>query len=435
MKKVIASLMTLLILATGIIFLVPTSKVNASTATENFVARLYQTCMGRNGDASGISYWANKLDNKTATGASVAANFIFSPEFKNANYSNDQFLTKMYKAFFDRNPDAGGKAYYLNQLAAGKTRAEVFKAFVNSTEFARICSDYGILRGEFIVGQDYNRVAQINCFVDRLYRVVLGRGSDQAGLSYWTTKLLNGSATGSTCAASFFFSDEYKAKNKSNDAFLEDLYQAMMGRAGDASGKAYYNKIFSWEHSKAYVFNQFVSSQEFARICASYGITPGSGVLLAEIDYHVVNTDATYNGRRVYQYQVDGYGTVYGYFVDTTEFNSLVARYRSTIGLSTTFSSSSYIRTRAIECTIVFGHTRPNGQQWHQSPDSAYLSEILTQRANNRDAYDSFIASPTHKHIIEYYYPDFTTAAFVRVNLVNGQWQLVAESLVAHSRP
>lgn len=47
----------------------------------------------------------------------------------------------------DRNMDAGGLNYWLNQLAGHKSRKDVFGDFVYSKEFTNICNSYGIVRG------------------------------------------------------------------------------------------------------------------------------------------------------------------------------------------------------------------------------------------------------------------------------------------------
>ncbi|MBR0085052.1 MAG: DUF4214 domain-containing protein, partial [Lachnospiraceae bacterium] len=68
--------------------------------------------------------------------------------------------------------------------------------------------------------------SQTEAFVERLYRIVLGRASDTAGIADWTDKLTSGAKTCSEVVYGFFFSKEYTSRNKSNEAYVTDLYAA-----------------------------------------------------------------------------------------------------------------------------------------------------------------------------------------------------------------
>jgi parallel beta-helix repeat protein len=114
-------------------------------AVEAFVTRFYQLCLGRDPDAEGLSGWANNLLNQIQTGADVANGFIYSREFINKNTSNDEYLTILYKAFFNRNPDQGGWDLWLAELNSGIDRGDVLNGFLGSQEFIKLCRDYGII--------------------------------------------------------------------------------------------------------------------------------------------------------------------------------------------------------------------------------------------------------------------------------------------------
>ncbi|MBR0085231.1 MAG: N-acetylmuramoyl-L-alanine amidase, partial [Lachnospiraceae bacterium] len=53
----------------------------------------------------------------------------------------------MYKAFFDREPDAAGKEYWIGKLKDKATRGFIFDGFTGSVEFRRLCKKYGIITG------------------------------------------------------------------------------------------------------------------------------------------------------------------------------------------------------------------------------------------------------------------------------------------------
>ena len=116
---------------------------------------------------------------------------------------------------------------------------------------------------------------QIEAFVDRLYRIALGRTYDQGGLEYWRDLLKTKTKTGAEVAGGFFFSNEMKAKNLSNEDFVRTLYLVMMDRTADQAGLDYWCGMLDNGYGRAGVFKGFVNSKEFKGICNSYGITPG----------------------------------------------------------------------------------------------------------------------------------------------------------------
>jgi len=81
---------------------------------------------------------------QTLYGANVANGFIFSPEFVSRNTSNEEFVTILYRAFFNREPDPGGYAGWVNYLYSGASREDVLNGFIYSVEFENLCSNYGI---------------------------------------------------------------------------------------------------------------------------------------------------------------------------------------------------------------------------------------------------------------------------------------------------
>lgn len=117
-------------------------------------------------------------------------------------------------------------------------------------------------------------------FVSRLYRVCLGRAGADGDVRAWAGQLNSGAVTGSKAATGFLFSNEFQAQNYCNTHYVVQLYAAFMGRdpsAGDISG---WVKKLETGMTREQVFNGFAGSDEFARICRSYGITPGAGMAI-----------------------------------------------------------------------------------------------------------------------------------------------------------
>lgn len=120
---------------------------DTKTNIEAFVTHFYQECLSREPDSSGLNGWVDGLITKTITGADVAYGFVFSDEFIQRNVSNEEYLTMLYRAFFDREPDSGGFNNWLSYLNTGKSRKWVLACFINSDEFKNLCADYEIKPG------------------------------------------------------------------------------------------------------------------------------------------------------------------------------------------------------------------------------------------------------------------------------------------------
>ena len=108
------------------------------------VNRFYKVVLNREGDWSGLKYWAGIIvSNKNNKGTTYMASdgFFHSTEFLNKKVSDSKFLDICYKAFFDRKADLAGKAYWMKRI---KTigRDGVIKGFVDSTEFYNLINSY-----------------------------------------------------------------------------------------------------------------------------------------------------------------------------------------------------------------------------------------------------------------------------------------------------
>lgn len=117
---------------------------------------------------------------------------------------------------------------------------------------------------------------EIRNFVLRLYEVVFGRQADYDGLVDWFNQLFFGKNTGAGVAFGFFFSDEFKNQDTSDEEYVDILYATMFDRAGDPAGKQGWLDDLKAGFSREYVFRGFVESQEFTDLCDEFGIIRGS---------------------------------------------------------------------------------------------------------------------------------------------------------------
>lgn len=121
-----------------------------------------------------------------------------------------------------------------------------------------------------------NNDAQVKSFVERMYTVALGRGSDTDGLAYWCRELAGNKQNAADIAYGFFFSTEYKQKNRSNEQFVDDLYETILGRTADPEGKDAWVKALKNGRSRESVLAGFVNSTEFSGMCDEYNIPRGT---------------------------------------------------------------------------------------------------------------------------------------------------------------
>ncbi len=137
-------------------------------------------------------------------------------------------ISRLYLAYFLRLPDFSGLQYWMSQRANGRSLAEVSASFAGSAEFV---ARYGTLDDR--------------SFVERVYRNVLDRSPDLAGLEFWTQRLRQGVSRGSVMIG---FSESREFMERTRDRLAEAdqtspiarLYWAYFLRAPDAAGLGYW---------------------------------------------------------------------------------------------------------------------------------------------------------------------------------------------------
>ena len=229
--------------------------------------RLYTCCLGRNSEQEGKLYWINSLRTGT-TGADAAYAFFFCPEFTSANYSNDEYVRRLYRTFMNREPSWEEYSYWSDLIAIGSiTREDAFWGFVSSPEWISICEEYEILPGSA------PSVDLITEFATRMYTTCLCRDGEADGINYWSDVLRSGGISGRALAHQFFFSDELVSSGISDQEFVVRLYRTFMGRDGSGDDINYWVSNVE-AYGRESVFNGFAESEEFAGLCNQAGINP-----------------------------------------------------------------------------------------------------------------------------------------------------------------
>jgi len=104
-------------------------------------------------------------------------------------------------------------------------------------------------------------------FVNTLYEQALGREPDAAGYAGWVSALepvRTYHLSSAQYVAESFFSTEYAARNRTNTQYVDDLYNAILQRTPDAAGEAGWIASLDNGGSRDSVFYGFIYSPEFA---------------------------------------------------------------------------------------------------------------------------------------------------------------------------
>ena len=109
-----------------------------ASAREGSVYRLYRAYFQREPDQSGFGYWYLQSVRGQSL-ASISETFARSSEFRRryGNVDNRRFVELVYQNVLGRKPDAAGSSYWVNQMNRGAGRGSVMIAFSNSGEYRR----------------------------------------------------------------------------------------------------------------------------------------------------------------------------------------------------------------------------------------------------------------------------------------------------------
>lgn len=112
--------------------------------TAQAVALLYDSFVGRQPDRDGLVFWTGQIKSGAYQLAQVADAFAVSPEYRAATQgkTNAQLVDFMYQNTLDRAPDAGGRAYWTDQLDRGLSKGQLLLEFSQSPEHAGLLAAY-----------------------------------------------------------------------------------------------------------------------------------------------------------------------------------------------------------------------------------------------------------------------------------------------------
>lgn len=243
--------------------------LTSSSAVTDLILHYYQAILNRSADAGGLAFWQGEIARSQSLGIDIqeafrvmAGWFFNSPEYLTKNTGNTQFLTDLYRTFFNRDPDSGGLSYWNGQLSAGLPRGVVLFAFLFSSEFGSYMQN--------LLGDTSSR-GEVYAVVD-FYRGFLNRLPDSNGFNYWLGRFRAAQCQGAAAinaevdsiSSQFLASAEYANRNRSNSDFVADQYYAFLRRGGDLNGFNYWvSQLNTGARSRDQIRRDFIQSPEF----------------------------------------------------------------------------------------------------------------------------------------------------------------------------
>lgn len=246
--------------------------IRMAASVEDFVRRMYTVALNRPAEPEGLHDWTQRLQTFQTDGAGIAHGFIMSDEFANRGLNNSEYVDVLYRTFFDREADEGGRNTWLSCLSMGNSRLYVLAGFVNSAEFDGLCGSYNIVRGQLDASGEIAITPSIRDYVLRMYTKALGRDGEEAGVQDWSRRIASGTMSAEDVAKNFFLSEEFINKGLDNENYVETLYQTFMDRASDEAGKTDWVGRLNSGISREEVLEGFSRSSEFSEILKGFGL-------------------------------------------------------------------------------------------------------------------------------------------------------------------
>lgn len=154
------------------------------------------------------------------------------------DFASEAFVDKAYFDFLGRSPDRGGLTYWAGLVRGGLVRGELAFAFARQPEY-------------------------LDTLVNGFYLSTLGRTGDPGGVAYWSGLIRDRKLTEAQVAAYFYASDEFYRTAGSDPAWVDELYQRILGRPADTAGRDYWVGVTAQQgrHAVAYTFYQSLESR------------------------------------------------------------------------------------------------------------------------------------------------------------------------------
>ena len=252
--------------------------VDRNAKVTAFVMDLYRILLGRDAEFGGLENWTKKLLDKQ-TASQIITNIINSAEFQQKGLANKDYVQLLYKAVLGREGSASEVNGWAERMDNGQTYRAMMHGFINSVEFKNRCASIGIVPGTYTSSRYADQNYTVTLFVKTLFRKGLGREGSEKDIEYRAKQVLTKSVYGDALVRTFLNSAECRKRNLSNEDYVSMLYECVLGRSRkDATvGSSWVRKLNNGT-ARTTILNAFLSSAEFKKRCTALGLslTPSS---------------------------------------------------------------------------------------------------------------------------------------------------------------
>lgn len=192
---------------------------------------------------------------------------------------------KAFLTVTDWNPNEdkivlGGDLIGANVRVLYNDSLKSYVVIANDREIARLNTEIGIApkidnsgdyQGTKIIPIDLK--AEKTIFINDVYTQALDRAPDRDGLKAWSS-VIDVNLTRKDFLQAVFTGTEYTQQNRSNDAFVNELYIDLLGRHADKLGQKGHVDALNAGLSRADLVDIFIQSNEFVQLVGQANLHP-----------------------------------------------------------------------------------------------------------------------------------------------------------------
>ena len=193
---------------------------------------------------------------------------------KGGEFSDEEFVKNLYEVLLDKELTPQELEDLTDKLKnADMTREEMFYDVVSSPEFKEKMEKENI-DNAFSGNEEKHKehLEKVSEFVKRFYTKLLERDAEEGGYNYWAEKLADKDLSAKDIVKQFFNSEEFKAKNLSDEDFVKKAYEVIMGREADQSGVEFWTQKLQEGMSRDELIDNFLDANEFQELSQNYDI-------------------------------------------------------------------------------------------------------------------------------------------------------------------
>ncbi len=204
-----------------------------TTDSSKYVNAMYELFLGRSASVAERVAWGDEIE--SGNRAALTDELSTSREWAGV------VIQEIYVSALGRPADEAGLDFWTSRIRSGVRVEEIGAQFYGSPEY-------------------FARAGGTNeAFVGSLYRELLGREADQAGLDFWAGQLDRGEVDTGAVASGFYMSIE------SRRGRVTALYQSVLGRGPDDAGLEYWAGQLLVTDDVALASSLAISDESFQR--------------------------------------------------------------------------------------------------------------------------------------------------------------------------